>query len=189
MDNPYAAPGDSGRNAIYAIGFRHPETMIWDEEHLIVFDIGGSNLEEIDILEPDGDEGKNFGWDKVEQRSPQFTTTIPPVAGYTHISGNKAIIGGAAPESGPYAGLVILGDIVSGNVYYGDRDAMKAARSWSIPMVPLHLFVMHNNSGTPQTLMQAFGRNSRVDLRLVEDNGRVFGVTKQRGIIFEILPR
>jgi glucose/arabinose dehydrogenase len=189
MDNPYAAPGDSGRNAIYAIGFRHPETMIWDDEHLIVFDIGGSNLEEIDILEPDGDEGKNFGWDKVEQRSPQFTTTIPPVAGYTHVSGNKAIIGGAAPESGPYAGLVILGDIVSGNVYYGDRDAMKAARSWTIPMVPLHQFVMHNNGGTPQTLMQAFGRNSRVDLRLVEDNGRVFGVTKQRGIIFEILPR
>jgi hypothetical protein len=37
--------------------------------------------------------------------------------------------------------------------------------------------------------MQAFGRNSRVDLRLVEDDGRVFGVTKQQGIIFEILPR
>jgi hypothetical protein len=56
-------------------------------------------------------------------------------------------------------------------------------------MVPLHQFVMHNNSGNRQTLMQAFGKNNRVDLRLVEDNGRVFGVTKQRGIIFEILPR
>jgi glucose/arabinose dehydrogenase len=190
-DNPYAAPGDTGLNSIYAIGFRHPETMIKDRGHLIVFDIGGSKFEEIDILKLNGDEGKNFGWDKVEGRSPQFTTTIPPVAGYTHVSGNKAIIGGAAPERGPYAGLVILGDIVSGNVYYGDRDAMKAARSWSIPMVPLHQFVMHNNSGTRQTLMQAFGRNSRVDLRLVEieDNGRVFGVTKQRGIIFELLPR
>ncbi len=188
-DNPYAAPGDTGRDAIYAIGFRHPETMIRDGNHLIVFDMGGSKFEEVDILKLDGDEGKNFGWDKVEGRSPQFTTTIPPVAGYAHIGGNKAIIGGAAPESGPYGGLVILGDIVSGNVYYGDRDALKAARSWSIPMVPLRQFVMHNNSGTPQTLMQAFGRNSRVDLRLAEDNGRVFGVTKQRGIIFEILPR
>jgi glucose/arabinose dehydrogenase len=189
LDNPYAEPDDPGRNAIYAIGFRHPETMIRDDNHLIVFDIGGSYLEEIDILDLDGDEGKNFGWDKVEGRSPQFTTTIPPVAGYTHISGNKALIGGAAPESGPYAGLVILGDIVSGNVFYGDRDAMTAARSWSTPMVPLQQFVMHNDSGTPQTLMQAFGRNSRVDLRLAEDNGRVFGITKQRGIIFEILPR
>ncbi len=188
-DNPYAAPGDTGRDAIYAIGFRHPETMIRDGNHLIVFDIGGNKFEEIDILKLDGDEGKNFGWDKVEGRSPQFTTIIPPVAAYTHVSGNKAVIGGAAPESGPYGGLVILGDIVSGNVYYGDRDAMKAARSWSIPMVPLQRFVMHNNNGNPQTLMQAFGRNSRVDLRLVEDNGRVFGVTKQRGIIFEILPR
>jgi glucose/arabinose dehydrogenase len=189
QDNPYAASGDTGRDAIYAIGFRHPETMIRDGNHLIVFNIGGSKFEEIDVLKLDGDEGKNFGWDRVEGRSPQFTTTIPPVAGYTHISGNKAIVGGAAPESGPYAGLVIVGDIVSGNVYYGDRDAMKAARSWSTPMVPLQQFVMHNNGGTPQTLMQAFGRNSRVDLRLVEDNGRIFGVTKQRGIIFEILPR
>jgi hypothetical protein len=74
--------------------------MIGDGNDLIVFDIGGSKFEEIDILKLDGDEGKNFGWDKVEGRSPQFTTTIPPVAGYTHVSGNKAIIGGAAPESG-----------------------------------------------------------------------------------------
>ena len=57
-------------------------------------------------------------------------------------------------------------------------------------MVPLQQFVMHNNSGTPQTLMSAFGRNSRVDLRLTEiDNGRVIGVTKQKGIVFEIVPR
>jgi glucose/arabinose dehydrogenase len=189
-DNPYAAPGDTGRDAIYAIGFRHPETMIRDGNHLIVFNIGGSKFEEIDILKLDGDEGRNFGWDKVEGRSPQFTTTIPPVAGYnTGTSGNRAIIGGAAPESGAYRGLVILGDIVSGNVYYGDRDAMKAARSWSRPMVPLRQFVMHNNSGTRQTLMQGLGRDNRVDLRLTEINGRVFGVTKQRGIIFEILPR
>jgi enamine deaminase RidA (YjgF/YER057c/UK114 family) len=81
-----------------------------------------------------------------------------------------------------------LEDIVSGHVYYGDRNAMKAARHWITPMVPLHRFVMHNNRGTRQTLMEAFGKNSRVDLRLVEDNGRVFGVTKQRGIIFEIFP-
>jgi hypothetical protein len=88
-DNPYAAPGDAGRNAIYAIGFRHPETMIKDGSHLIVFDIGGSKSEEIHVLKLDGDEGKNFGWDKLEARSPQFTTTIPPVAAYTHVSGNK----------------------------------------------------------------------------------------------------
>jgi hypothetical protein len=188
MDNPYAAPGVPGLDAIYAIGFRHPETMIRDDRQLIVFDIGGSKFEEIDILDLDGDSGKNFGWDRVEGRSPVFTTTVPPVAGYPHIGGNKAIVGGAAPESGPYAGLVILGDIVSGNLYYGDRHALEAARSWSIPMVPLRQFVMHNVSGTPQTLMQAFGRNGRVDLRLTLIGSRVFGVTKQRGIIFEILP-
>jgi hypothetical protein len=66
---------------------------------------------------------------------------------------------------------------------------MKAARSWSTPMVPLQQFVMHNSSGQPQTLMQAFGRNSRVDLRLAEISGRVLGVSKQRGVIFEIVPR
>jgi hypothetical protein len=48
-------------------------------------------------------------------------------------------------------------------------------------MVPLHQFVMHNNSGTPQTLMQAFGRNRRVDLRLVEDNGRVLALPSSEG--------
>jgi len=57
-------------------------------------------------------------------------------------------------------------------------------------MVPLQQFVMHNNAGTPQTLMSAFGRNSRVDLRLTEiSGGRVIGVSKQRGIVFEIIPR
>src|SRR5262249_42099959 len=166
----------------------HPETMIRDDQQLIVFDIGGSNFEEVDILELNGDEGKNFGWDKVEGRSPVSTATIPPVAGYPHVNGNKAIIGGAAPETGSYAGLVIVGDIVSGNLYYSDRQSMEASRLWSIPMVPVQQFVMYGAGGTPQTLMQAYGRNGRVDLRLVEDNGRVYGVTKQQGIIFEILP-
>jgi len=187
IDNPHA--NDSGRDAIYVKGLRHPETMIRDGSDLFVFDIGGSQFEEVNVVRLDGDEGRNFGWDKVEGRVPTSTSTVPPVAGYAHVNGNKAIIGGAAPDSGPFAGKVILGDIVSGNVYYGDRAAMKAARSWSATTVPLQQFLMHNNSGLPQTLMQAFGRNSRVDLRLAEDNGRVLGVSKQKGVIFEIVPR
>jgi len=190
-DNPYADAGDSGKDAIYAIGFRHPETMIRDGDRLWVFDIGGSEFEEVNFVRLDGDEGKDFGWDRVEGRSPQLTTTVPPVAGYAHDGGNRAaIVGGAAPETGPYAGLVVLGDIPSGNIYYGVRDDMKVARNWSTPMVPLKQFVMYNENGTPQTLMQAFGKHHRVDLRLMEDRGgRVLGVTKQRGIIFEIMPR
>ena len=187
-DNPYA--NTSGRNAIYVLGLRHPETMIKDGPDLFVFDIGGSAFEEVNFIKMDGDEGRNFGWDRVEGRSPADSTTLPPVAGYPHVNGNRAIIGGAAPDIGPFAGKVILGDIVSGNVYYGDRNAMKVARAWNIPMVPLQQFVMHNNAGTPQTLMSAFGRNSRVDLRLTEiSGGRVIGVSKQRGIVFEIIPR
>ena len=95
--------------------------MIRDGSDLFVFDIGGGAFEEVDVLKLDGDEGKNFGWDKVEGRSTVNTSTVPPVAGYAHVNGNRAIIGGAAPDSGPFAGKVILGDIVSGNVYYGSR--------------------------------------------------------------------
>ena len=189
-DNPYADAGDSGRNSIYAIGFRHPETMIRDGTDLFVFDIGGSSFEEINVLKLDGDEGRNFGWDRVEGRSPVNTSTVPPVAGYAHVNGNKAIIGGAAPDSGPFAGKVIVGDIVSGNIYYGSRSSMKAARSWGTSMVSLQQFVTYNSSGARQSLMSAYGRNSRVDLRLAElANGRVIGVSKQRGIVFEIVPR
>jgi glucose/arabinose dehydrogenase len=197
IDNPYAAPGDSGRDSIYVIGLRHPETMIKDGAELLVFDIGGANfdplppIEEVNVLKLDGDEGKNFGWDIVAGRFPTNTSTEPPVAGYGHPADVPltAIIGGAAPESGPFAGKVILGDIVSGEIFYGDRVAMKQARSWSTPMVPLQQFVMHNAGGTPRTLMAAFGRNSRVDLRLTEiDSGRVIGVSKQKGIVFEIFP-
>jgi hypothetical protein len=188
-DNPYAAPGDPGRDPIYAIGFRHPETMIKDQSDLFVFDIGGSAFEEVNVLKVDGDEGKNFGWDIVEGRSPTNTSTVPPLAGYPHVNGNRAIMGGVAPESGPFAGKLILGDIPTGNIFYGDRAALKMARSWSTPMVPLQQFVMHNAGGTPRTLMAAFGRNSRVDLRLTEiDSGRVIGVSKQKGIVFEIFP-
>lgn len=188
-DNPYADAGDSGRNPIYAIGFRHPETMFRDGSDLFVLDIGGASYEEVNVVRLDGDEGKNFGWDRTEGRSKVITSTVPPVAGYAHVNGNKAIIGGAAPESGPFAGKVIVGDIVSGNVYYGSRSSMKAARSWGTPMVPLQQFVMHNSSGARQTLMSAYGRNSRVDLRLAEiGSGRVIGSSKQKGILFEILP-
>jgi len=196
IDNPYAAPGDAGRDSIYVIGLRHPETMIKDGAELLVFDIGGAKrdplppFEEINVLKLNGDEGQNFGWDIAEGRFPSNTATVPPVAGYAHVTDAlTAIVGGAAPESGAFAGKVILGDIVSGEIYYGDRAAMKLARSWDTPMVPLQQFVMHNNAGKPQTLMGAFGRNSRVDLRLTEiGSGRVIGVSKQKGIVFEIIP-
>jgi hypothetical protein len=189
LTNPYTGAGDSGRNAIYAIGFRHPETMIRDNSDLFVFDIGGADFEEINVVKVTSDRGRNFGWDKVEGRVPVNTATVPPVAGYAHVDGNRAIVGGAAPEAGPYAGQVVVGDIVSGNLYYASRSALKAARSWGTPMVPLRRFVLHDAAGNPRTLMAAYGRNGRVDLRLAEiGSRRVLGVSKQRGIVFELLP-
>jgi hypothetical protein len=85
-----------------------------------------------------------------------------------------------------FNGKVILGDLKSGNIYYGDLAAMKAARAWNKPMVVLKKMVLLNSYNQTTTLMSAYGQNGRVDLRLAEIGGTIYGVSKQKGILFKL---
>ncbi len=191
---PASNPGAGskpGRNAYYVKGLRHPETMFINGSDLVIADIGGSAFEEINILKLTGDENGSFGWKTVEGLWPTTTSTIPPVAGYSHgeNGGSSAIIVGGVPVNtlgSAFNGKVILGDLKSGNIYYGDLAAMKAARSWSKPMVVLKKMVLLNSYNQTTTLMATYGQNGRVDLRLAEIGGTIYGVSKQKGIMFKL---
>lgn len=191
---PASNPGAGrkpGRFAYYAKGLRHPETMFINGTDLVIADIGGSAFEEINILKLTDDEDASFGWKAVEGTWPTTTSTIPPVAGYSHgeNGGSSAVIVGGVPVNtmgSEFNGKLILGDIVSGNIYYGDLEAMKAARSWNIPMVVLKKAVLLNSEDQETTLMATYGQNGRVDLRLAEIGGTIYGVSKQKGIIFKL---
>lgn len=188
-NNP-GAGSKPGRMAYYVKGFRHPETMFRYGSRLIIADIGGESFEEIGVLKLSGDEGVTFGWDAVEGRWPKSTSTIPPVAGYTHgeNGGTSAVIVGGVPVNtmgSAFNGKVIIGDLAKGNIYYGDLNAMISARSWSVPMVPLKKAVLVNANNQITTLMATYGQNGRVDLRLAEIGGTIYGVSKQKGVLFK----
>ena len=191
---PASNPGAGskpGRNAYYVRGLRHPETMFRNGSELIVAVIGGSEFEEINVVKLSGDEGASFGWRAVEGQWPVTTYTVPPVAGYTHPEngGRSAIIVGGVPINtlgNEFNGKLIFGDIISGSIYYSDLKAMKAARSWNIPMVILKKAVLVNPYGQESTLMSAYGQNGRVDLRLAEIGGTIYGTSKQRGVLFKL---
>ncbi len=190
-NNP-GAGSKPGRNAYYVKGLRHPETMFINGSDMIIADIGGAAFEEINILKLNGEEGVSFGWRGVEGQWPKTMSTIPPVAGYSHDEngGRSAIIVGGVPVNtmgSEFNGKLILGDIISGSIYYGDLEAMKAARSWSKPMVTLKKAVLLNSENQETTLMAAYGQNGRVDLRLAEIGGIIYGVSKQKGIMFKLI--
>ncbi len=192
---PASNPGANwkpGRNAYYAKGLRHPETMFRNGSDLVIADIGGSAFEEINILKLAGDEGISFGWKAVEGMWPTTTSTTPPVAGYSHGENGRssAVIVGGVPVNtmgSEFNGKLVFGDIISGNIYYGDLEAMKGARSWSKPMVILKKAVLLNSYNQETTLMATYGQNGRVDLRLAEIGGTIYGVSKQKGVMFKLV--
>ena len=59
-DNPFVGEGDDALDEIYAFGFRHPQTIGFDPHtgQLFVGDMGQSNVEEINLIEP----GANYGY-------------------------------------------------------------------------------------------------------------------------------
>jgi glucose/arabinose dehydrogenase len=77
---PYAVPpdnprvGKSGRDELYAWGFRNPWRMSFDRDRLVVADVGASAYEEVDVVVPGG----NYGWPITEGSDCRgFMRTIP----------------------------------------------------------------------------------------------------------------
>ena len=145
-DNPFACNLLSDmRREIYAYGFRNPSRFTWDSSNgsLFTTDIGQHGIEEINLVSP----GANFGWSFWEgsfqtarvNNVPFVTPNNPrgdpavtyPVVEYDHmdelfqdlvaITGIVIYRDDAIP---PLKGLMLFGDIPSGEIFYVQADAL-----------------------------------------------------------------
>ena len=122
-DNPLVAvPG--ARPEIWAYGFRNPWRMAFDPATgaLWVADVGQSEVEEIDVVEPGG----NYGWNRIEGDrcypsggQCDVADTMPPVATYRHdegcsVSGGFVYRGEGVPS---LYGSYVYGDFCSGRIW------------------------------------------------------------------------
>ena len=86
--NPYAAPGNPGRDEVWAIGLRNPFRFSFDRANgdLFVGDVGQNTIEEVNHLPAAAGRGQgaNLGWDDCEGNllAEPLTGTAPcPLAG------------------------------------------------------------------------------------------------------------
>ena len=138
-DNPFV--GVTGRDEIYAYGFRNPYRFSFDRggaNELFVADVGQNLFEEIDVVS----RGDNYGWvtregahcfDPLSPDVPPLTcdTTnlVDPVAEYDHSEG-LAVIGGyvyRGAQSANLTGKYVFGDFsidfgASGRLFYLDTE-------------------------------------------------------------------
>jgi len=193
--NVFAADGDPATlGEIYAYGFRNAHRLSWDpaDGTMFAFDIGMSNVEEVNIVH----NGGNYGWmareghwengmirpgGALDQLYPLPAEVLDgsrrddfvyPVAMYDHDEG-VAISGGFAYNGAIAAlrGKVVFGDVNRGRVFAADTAAMKAA-----------------DDGIPQTVapieeVQLYTRDAsgaRVDVTFKELVERAMGTTLSR---------
>ncbi len=180
---------------IWAYGLRNPERFSWDrggQHKMLIADIGQANIEEIDL----GQAGANYGWSTYEGRftvdhenennllpppDPLPPGFVFPVAEYDHSDG-YAVIGGfvyrgkAVPQ---LIGKYIFGDIVRGDIFYADADALESGVETKI--YKLRLFYRGK-----ETYMRpgVIGDDGRVDLRFgIDQDGEIYVLTKSDGMI------
>jgi glucose/arabinose dehydrogenase len=141
--NPYArgVTGSLGattkaRPEIWAYGLRNPWRLSLDEnDQLWITDVGQASWEEINQVPVDR-AGVNFGWKAREGKHAYKGAAKPrgatdPIWEFPHADGRCAIIGGAAPSTGPWSPVVTapgaqspdvanhfyFGELCSGKVY------------------------------------------------------------------------
>lgn len=131
-DNPFVGVANA-REEIFALGLRNPFRMTIDPvtRRIFIGDVGGSDFEELNIIEPTDPYGLNFQWSSIEGGARDLVGTYPGVSRrpslfYSHNgSDGSCVIGGyvyrgaALPE---LYGKYIFGDAVSGQIWYLDES-------------------------------------------------------------------
>jgi glucose/arabinose dehydrogenase len=131
--NPFV--GESGRDEIYALGFRNPFRFSFDATngHLSIGDVGGAAREEIDHETLAAAKGANFGWDcrEGDQPGPSPSPACPvsgftdPIHTYARLPGG-AVIGGYVVRDDSLSGFVgryLYTDLASGDIRSLNPDA------------------------------------------------------------------
>lgn len=192
--NPWAKDADSlTLDESYAIGFRNPHRLIWDDAgDLFATDIGHKTIEELNKIIP----GAHYGWPEREgtfrldyQRDMSQVFALSPeddlrpftypVAQYDHSEGG-AISGGyllKTPSLGP---IYVCGDIVSGRLFFTPWPVQQT-------VAPVALQEWRIRYEGKLTTLRDLCKNNRVDLRFGRDGqGHVFILTKANGMVYRI---
>jgi hypothetical protein len=129
---PYAIPAGnpfvdgSGREEIFALGFRNPWRFSFDRQTdaLIIGDVGGESFEEIDYVPAGEGAGANFGWPEfegekvVKKGAIRSGSPVKPVLTYPH-QPECSVIGGYVardPELPELEGRYLYGDACTGEI-------------------------------------------------------------------------
>ena len=167
-DNPFANGG--GRPEIWAYGLRNPWRFSFDRVtgDLYIGDVGQNAIEEIDFEPADAAGGLNYGWKFKEGTRddnggpPPNFNSVAPVTEYEHsngcsVTGGFIYRGEDLPE---FYGVYLYADYCSGKMWGLLRGA---DGSWQTQ----ELFQL---GGTNIT---SFGQDSRGELYITDDNGRL----------------
>jgi Glucose / Sorbosone dehydrogenase len=204
--NPFATDGkEETLGEIYASGLRNPQRFFWDSKTRTMFvaEIGQNIVEEISPVTA----GANLGWNVWEGSFAFSKGTVStenmradksmtyPVVEFGHadplLQRGSAITGGlvyrdkAIPQ---LEGLLIFGDIVSGEIFYVNGDKLPNGGQDAVRRI-----LLDAGNGEAKTLLQHIqdknakqGRPpaTRADLRFGSGpDGQVFILNKRDGII------
>jgi hypothetical protein len=198
IDNPFARSRDAAvRKELWAYGFRNPHRMSWDMAHgrrMIAVDIGESNAEEVNLIEPGGSYGWGAGMlegtlhieaatDAKAVRAATAAELAPyraPFGEYDHSDG--AAITGGYVYHGPIAALqdkYVFGDIVTGRLFYMNLGASLGDRA---------IYEVNIVRDGAVTGVKELSHMDRAHLRLGYDDrtGDLFLMTKGDGMIRRI---
>jgi hypothetical protein len=210
-DNPFAGDGDDATlGEIYAYGVRNPQRFAWDSENGNMFfsDIGQNIVEEISQVTA----GANLGWSDWEGSFGFISRQAVSLAdqqGDAGVTYPLAEYGQLDPLLQPQAaatglhvyrenaipqleGLVLWGDMPSGEIFYMDADNLPRGGQEGIRRILL------NDGGEVRTLLEVIqnknreqGRDpaTRADLRYgAGPDGQVLIMNKHDGIIRLLVP-
>ena len=211
-DNPFHDGGslldnDNNVEEIAAWGFRYPQNFSFAKgasgnHRMIVFDIGASDFEEVNIV----DLGDNHGWSRhdgpvdgnmktvlnlppgstLEFPAAVYDHYIPDLPGATPAVGAGAITGGfvvSDPSDPSFQNQVVFGDLPRGAFFHAEFDDLLAAdavntqASMSVMAVSL--------DGSPAGLFRDLIGGIRGDARFgVDERGRLFIISRLTNKIY-----
>jgi glucose/arabinose dehydrogenase len=181
VNDPEGRLGPDALPEIRATGLRNPWRFSIDSATGDVFigDVGQGAWEEVNVL-PAGQGGWDFGWSIVEGAECFEAETCdtdgltPPVASYSHASGDGCtIIGGYVYRGSAYPaleGAYLFGDYCSNTLWA--LDAAEAVSTGSAP---------HEVVGALDGSLASFGQDESGELYVVDLGGRVWRVTAVTG--------
>ncbi len=211
-DNPFQDGGpllddDDNVEEIFAWGLRYPQNFSFARNsrknaRLIVFDIGATDFEEVNLV----DLGDNHGWtryrgpvegnpktklnlpsrSRLEFPAAVYDHTIPNLPGATPAKRSAAITGGfvvSDPGDPGFQEQLVFGDLACCAFFHADFEELLAADA-SDTQAPVRVMAVSVDGGPPGLFCDSIGKD-RGDARFgVDERGRLFLISKQTNTIY-----